>query len=41
MERRARVVDKGERKTVVCQVFQGGVECASAEVVTVRVKALG
>ncbi|MFI5445555.1 PaaI family thioesterase [Polaromonas sp. UC242_47] len=42
MELRARVTDKGERKTVVaCQVFQGSVECASAEVVTVRVKAMG
>ncbi|MDW5441790.1 PaaI family thioesterase [Polaromonas sp. SM01] len=42
MELRARVTDKGERKTVVaCQVFQEGVECASAEVVTVRVKTMG
>ncbi len=39
MELRARVIDAGERKSVVnCRVLQGGVECASAEVVTVRVR---
>lgn len=37
MELRARVIDAGERKSVVdCRAFQDGVECASAEVVTVR-----
>ena len=39
MELRARVIDTGERKSVVdCRVFQDGDECASAEVVTVRVR---
>lgn len=42
MELRARVVDAGERKSVVaCRVFQHGVECASAEVVAVRVRSGG
>ena len=41
MELRARVVDAGERKSVVdCRAFQDGVECASAEVVTVRVRGM-
>lgn len=40
MELRARVIEQGERKSVVaCQVFQNGVACANAEVVTVRIKA--
>jgi acyl-coenzyme A thioesterase PaaI-like protein len=39
MELRARVIDQGERKSIVaCQVFQNGVECVKAEVVTVRIK---
>ncbi len=39
---RARVVEHGERKSVVvCSVRQGSVECATAEVITVRVKELG
>ena len=39
LELRARVTDRGERKSVVaCQVFQDGQECANAEVVAVRVK---
>lgn len=42
MELRARVTDAGERKSLVaCQVFQRDVECANAEVLTVRVKAMG
>ena len=41
MELRARVTDAGERKSVVdCRVFQDGIECASAEVVTVRVRGM-
>lgn len=41
LELRARVTDRGERKSVVaCQVFQDGLECANAEVVAVRVKPL-
>lgn len=41
LELRARVVDRGERRrTVACRVLQGEVECATAEVVTVRVKGL-
>ena len=36
------VHDRGERKSVVaCSVRQGSVECATAEVITVRVKGLG
>lgn len=42
LELRARVVTQGERKSVVaCSVRQGSVECATAEVVTVRVKGRG
>jgi acyl-coenzyme A thioesterase PaaI-like protein len=42
LELRARIVEHGERKSVVaCSVRQGSIECATAEVVTVRVKALG
>ncbi|MEP6789898.1 MAG: PaaI family thioesterase [Ramlibacter sp.] len=42
LELRARVVEHGERKSVVtCTVRQGPVECATAEVVTVRVKGPG
>jgi acyl-coenzyme A thioesterase PaaI-like protein len=42
LELRARVVEHGERKSIVsCSVRQGSVECATAEVTTVRVKALG
>lgn len=39
---RARLVEQGERKSIVsCSVFQGSVECAAAEIVTVRVMGLG
>ena len=42
LELRARIVEHAERKSVVaCSVRQGSVECATAEVVTVRVKGLG
>jgi len=42
LELRAEVADKGERRvTVGCRVTQDGVDCASAEVLTVRVRALG
>lgn len=42
LELRARVIEHGERKSVVaCSVRQGLVECATAEVVTVRVKREG
>ena len=42
LELRARIVEHGERKSVVaCSVRQGSVECATAEVVTVRVKGVG
>ena len=42
LELRARIVEHGERKSVVaCSVRQGSVECATAEVITVRVKGLG
>ena len=42
LELRARVVDRAERRvTVACRVLQGERECASAEVVAVRVKAPG
>lgn len=42
LELRARMVAHGERKSVVaCSVRQGAVECATAEVITVRVKAVG
>jgi acyl-coenzyme A thioesterase PaaI-like protein len=42
MELRARIVEHGERKSVVaCSVRQGSVECATAEVITVRVQGLG
>ena len=35
----AKVSDKGERRVhVTCRVMQDGVECANAEVVTVRVR---
>ena len=39
LELRARIVEHGERKSVVaCSVRQGSVQCATAEVTTVRVK---
>lgn len=39
LELRARVVERSERRrTVACRVLQGQVECATAEVVAVRVK---
>ena len=39
MELRARVTDCGERKSIVdCRVLQAGVECAHAEVITVRMR---
>lgn len=42
LELRARIVAHGERKSVVaCSVRQGEIECATAEVVTVRVQAAG
>lgn len=42
LELRARIVEHGERKSIVtCSVRQGSVECATAEVITVRVKGLG
>lgn len=42
LELRARIVGHGERKSlVVCSVRQGPVQCATAEVVTVRVKGRG
>lgn len=42
LDLRARIVEQGERKSVVaCSVRQGPVECAAAEIVTIRVKALG
>ena len=42
LELRARIVEHGERKSVVsCTVRQGSMECATAEVITVRVKGLG
>jgi len=42
LELHAKVSDKGERRVDVrCRVMQDGVECASAEVVTVRVPSLG
>lgn len=42
LELRARVVAHGERKSIVaCSVRQVSVECATAEVITVRVKAWG
>lgn len=42
LELRARVVDRSERRAnVVCRVLQGGIECAIAEVVTVRVTKVG
>jgi len=38
----AKVSNKDERRVQVgCRVTQDGVECASGEVVTVRVRALG
>jgi acyl-coenzyme A thioesterase PaaI-like protein len=41
LELRARIIEYGERKLVVaCSVRQGAVDCATAEVVTVRVKGL-
>jgi acyl-coenzyme A thioesterase PaaI-like protein len=42
LQLRARIVEHGERKSVVaCRVRQGSVECATAEIITVRVKAPG
>ena len=42
LELRARVATQGERKSVVaCSVRQGPLECATAEVITVRVQGLG
>lgn len=42
LELRARVVDTGPRKSVVaCSVRQGGLECATAEVIAVRVDVPG
>jgi acyl-coenzyme A thioesterase PaaI-like protein len=42
LELRARIVEHGERKSIVaCSVRQGLMECATAEVITVRVKGLG
>jgi len=42
IELRARIVTHDERKSVVaCSVRQGPVECATADVVAVRVKGLG
>jgi acyl-coenzyme A thioesterase PaaI-like protein len=42
LELRARIVEHGERRSIVaCSVRQGLVECATAQVVTVRVKGLG
>ena len=42
LELRARLVEHGERKSVVaCSVSQGRLECATAEVVTVRVNGIG
>jgi len=42
LELRARIVEHGERKSVVaCSVRQGAMECATAEVVTVRVATIG
>jgi acyl-coenzyme A thioesterase PaaI-like protein len=39
LELRARVVDRGERRSnVACRVLQGDIECATAEVIAVRVK---
>jgi acyl-coenzyme A thioesterase PaaI-like protein len=41
LELRARIVEHGPRKSVVaCSVHQGAVECATAEVITVRVTGL-
>ena len=42
LELRARIVEQGERKSVVaCSVRQGSLECATAEVCTVRVERRG
>lgn len=39
MELRARLLEKTERKMIIaCRVLHSGIECANAEVVTVRVK---
>jgi acyl-coenzyme A thioesterase PaaI-like protein len=39
MELRARPLEKGERKMLIgCRVLHCGIECATAEVLTVRVK---
>jgi acyl-CoA thioesterase FadM len=39
LELRARVVDRSERRsTVACRVLQGDIECATAEVIAVRLK---
>jgi acyl-coenzyme A thioesterase PaaI-like protein len=42
LELRARIVEQSERKVVVaCSVRQESVECATATIITVRVKGLG
>lgn len=42
LELRARIVEHGERKSIVaCSVLQGSVACATAVVTTVRVKGMG
>jgi len=39
LELRARVVERGERRShVACRILQGDIECATAEVVVVRMK---
>ena len=39
MELRARVLEKGERKTIIgCRVLHSGIECAAAVAVAVRVR---
>jgi acyl-coenzyme A thioesterase PaaI-like protein len=39
MELRARVLEKGERKTIIgCRVLHSGIECAVASAVAVRVR---
>lgn len=40
MELRSRIIEKGERKMIIgCRVLHGGIECANADAITVRVKA--
>jgi hypothetical protein len=40
MELRSRMLEKGERKMIIgCRVLHGGIECANADAITVRVKA--